>query len=160
MTNWSGKRVMREHVATIPAPPERVFPLLCPVREAEWVPDWQFRLIYSRSGVAEEGCVFTTPNDAGPDSTWVVTDYQPPRRIDFVWIEPGQVAARLRFELELAGGKTNLHARYQYTALSEAGDAEVERFTESWFRHKMEHFVAALNHYLETGRIMAGKAWE
>ena len=160
MANWNGKRVVREHVQTNPAAPQQVFPLLCPVREAEWVPGWQYRLIYSRSGVAEEGCVFTTPNDAGPESTWVVTEYRPPRRIDFAWIQPGRVAARLRFTLEAAGDNTRLHARYEYTGLSAEGDAEVGRFTETWFRDKMEGFQAALNHYLQTGKMMAGKGWE
>jgi hypothetical protein len=158
--NWNGKRVVREHVQTNPAAPERVFPLLCPVREAEWVPGWQYRMIYSQSGVAEEGCVFTTPNDTGPESTWLVTEYRPPRRIDFVWIQPGRMAARLRFELAWAGGQTNLHARYEYTGLSLEGDAQVERFTEAWFESKMQRFQAALNHYLQTGKMIQGKAWE
>ena len=160
MANWSGKRVVREHVQTNPATPERVFPLLCPVREAEWVPGWQYRLIYSRSGVAEEGCVFTTPNDTGPESTWAVTEYQPPRRIDFAWIQPGRAAARLRFELEPVDAGTSLHARYEYTGLSAEGDFEVGRFTETWFRDKMEGFAAALNHYLGTGKIIQGAGWK
>ena len=38
MADFQGKRVTREYIQTNCAPPERVFPLLCPVREAEWVP--------------------------------------------------------------------------------------------------------------------------
>lgn len=68
MTDFEARRVTYEFTPTNDAPPDRVFPLLCPVREAEWVPDWKYQLIYSQSGFAEEGCVFTTPNDVGPDT--------------------------------------------------------------------------------------------
>ena len=160
MTNWSAERVVREHVQTSVATPERVFPLLCPVREGEWVPGWQYRVVYSQSGVAESGCVFTTPGDTDAEAIWVVTEYQPPRRIDFVWVQPGLVAARLRFELEPAEGKTRLRARYEYTGLSAAGNAAIESYTPAWFETKMRRFEAALNHYLDTGKMNPGKAWE
>ena len=68
MSAFDAKRVSHEYTQTNDAPPEKVFPLLCPVREADWVPGWQYRLIYSESGVAEDGCVFSTPNDAGPET--------------------------------------------------------------------------------------------
>ena len=60
MTNFQAQRVTHQFTQTNFAPPETVFPLLCPVREADWVPGWQYRLIYSKSGVAEAGCVFIT----------------------------------------------------------------------------------------------------
>ena len=167
--HWSAERVVREHVQTSVATPERVFPLLCPVREADWVPGWRYGMVYSQSGVAELGCVFTTPNDEGSragsddacsEDTWVVTEYQPPRRIGFVWLRPELVAARLCFELEPVGGKTRLHARYEYTGLSAEGNSAVEGYTAAWFETKMGRFEAALNHYLETGTMIQGKAWE
>ena len=160
MARFEGKRVVREHVQTNPTAPEKVFPLLCPVREAEWVPGWEYRLICSKSGLAELGCVFTTPNEDGSVATWMAIEYEPPRRVGFVWVWPQMVAARLRFELEPAGGKTRLHARYEYTGLSEAGNKEVERYTEEWFAAKMKKFEAALNHYLTTGKMIAAGAWE
>ncbi len=43
------------------APPELVFPLLCPVRETEWVIDWKPKVVFSESGLAEADCVFITP---------------------------------------------------------------------------------------------------
>ncbi len=55
MSHLTAKRVEHRCVQRNPAPPEQVFPLLCPVREADWVPDWRYRMIYSRTGVAEEG---------------------------------------------------------------------------------------------------------
>jgi hypothetical protein len=52
MPFFEARRVSCEYTQTNDASPEIVFPLLCPVREAEWVPDWKYRMIYSQSGVA------------------------------------------------------------------------------------------------------------
>ena len=100
MSPFEAKRVSHEYTQTNDAPTENVFPLLCPVREAEWVPGWQYRLIYSESGVAEDGCVFSTPNDAGPETVWMVTHYDPAAfTIAYAWVEPGMIATQLRISL-------------------------------------------------------------
>ena len=104
--------------------------------------------------------MFMTPNEDGSESTWVTTEFEPSRRVGFVWMWTGMVTARLRFDLEAAGGKTRLTARYEYTGLSEKGNQQVERYTEAWFADKMKRFEAALNHYLETGKTIATGAWE
>jgi hypothetical protein len=162
MPEFTALRRSHQHTQTNDAPPERVFPLLCPVREAEWVPGWKYRLIYSESGVAEDGCVFTTPNDAGPETVWQVTHYDPANfRIAFAWVQPGLVATQLRISLSPApGGKTHAHIRYVYTGLSPEGNAAVERFTPEWFQKKMQGWETAINHFLRTGTLLAAAAWE
>lgn len=162
MAEFQAQRVSHEYVQTNVAPPEKVFPLLCPVREAEWVPGWQYRLIYSQSGVAEAGCVFATPNEDGSETTWIVTEYDPGAfRIGFVWISPGLVVAQIRIRLERnSGGNTTAHIWYTYTGLSAAGNREADRYDESWFRHKMQSWESAINHYLRTGKCIAAGAWE
>jgi hypothetical protein len=165
MTEFKSLRVAHEYTQTHPVSPEKVFPLLCPVREAEWVPDWQYRLIYSDSGVAELGCIFTTPNTqsgAAPETTWITTEYDPAAfRIAFVWINPGLVAAEIRIQLEAnSGGDTRSHIRYRYTGLSPGGNREVERYDRKWFERKMRGWESAINHYLRTGRKMDSSPWE
>ena len=54
----------------IEAPPERVFPLLCPVREHEWIPAWKAEMVHSKSGFAELDCVFRTNNPLEGNRTW------------------------------------------------------------------------------------------
>ena len=58
---FSPKRITREYRQTINATPEKMFPLLCPVREADWLDGWRYNMIYSESGLVEEGAVFSTP---------------------------------------------------------------------------------------------------
>jgi uncharacterized protein YndB with AHSA1/START domain len=149
------KRVSHAYVQTNSATPERVFPLLCPVREAEWVPGWKYRLVYSASGFAELGCVFTTPNEDGTETTWIVTEYEPSRRIAFAWIWREMIATRLTIDLTPHdGNRTNARISYEYTALSEAGERELDTYDEPWYAAKMEHWQKAINHYLETGSMV------
>jgi hypothetical protein len=162
MTEFQAKRITHQYTQINMAPPERVFPLLCPVREAEWVPGWQYRLLYSRSGLAELGCVFTTPNEDRSETTWMVTEYDPAGfLIAFIWIHPGLVAAQIRLHLQpQSSGQTLARIQYTYTGLSQAGNAEVDRYDESWFRYKMQSWETAINHYLRTGKCIETGGWE
>jgi hypothetical protein len=162
MSAFIAKRVSHAYTQTNDAPPEKVFPLLCPVREADWVPGWQYRLIYSESGRAEDECVFSTPNDSGPETVWTVTDYDPKAfKIAFAWIEPGMIAAQIRIALvPSAGGKTSARIRYSYTGLSPAGNAVLDRYTPEWFRSKMQSWETAINYFLRNGNLIQAAAWE
>jgi uncharacterized protein YndB with AHSA1/START domain len=86
----------RTHHARVAAPPERVFPLLCPVREREWVPGWHADILHSTSGVAELGCVFRTEE---PSTTWIIHEHTPPRRIGFTLHAPDRFVELLTIEL-------------------------------------------------------------
>jgi len=162
VSTLAAKRVSHEYIQTNDAPPDKVFPLLCPVREADWVPGWQYRLIYSESGVAEDGCVFLTPNDSGTETVWMVTHYDPAAfTIAYAWVEPGMVATQLRIALNPApGGKTSAHIRYLYTGLSPAGNAVLDRYTPEWYQSKMQSWETAINHFLRTGTLIPAAAWE
>jgi hypothetical protein len=162
MSAFEAKRISHEYIQTNDAPPEKVFPLLCPVREAEWVPGWQYRLIYSASGVAEDGCVFSRPNDTGPETVWMVTHYDPAAfTIAFAWIEPGMIATQIRIGLSPApSGKTSARIQYFYTGLSPAGNAVLNGYSAEWFRRKMQGWEAAMNYFLRNGALIPASAWE
>jgi len=153
MRAFKGYRVFHEFTQNNPASPERVFPLLCPVREVDWLPGWRHKLIYSDSGVAELGCIFTTPNlstEMGPcqETTWMTIDYDPASfRIAYIWITPGRVAAELRIQLSPKdSGQTQTHVRYRYTGLSPEGNREVEGFDRAWFEKKMQSWERTINY--------------
>lgn len=176
MNSFKSGRVTHEYTQTNPAAPEKVFPLLCPVREADWIPGWRYKLIYSDSGVAELGCIFTTENpvvesekyssrSSGRDpnsteSTWICVDYDPAAfRIAYIWIKPGRVATELWIKLTTTDdGQTHSHIRFRYTGLSPEGNREVESYDRSWFEAKMRGWETAINHYLTTGKMIAVEA--
>jgi len=151
------KRVVHEFTQLNHGVPERVFPLLCPVREAEWLPRWKYRLVYSQSGVAELGAVFTTPNEDGTETTWIITRYDPVKfEIAFAWVRPQLLATRLEILLAPAGhDRTHSHIRYAYTALSPEGEQELEGMNAGWFERRMRGWETAINHYLDHGSLIS-----
>ena len=139
-----------QHVMASPA---EVFPLLCPVREFDWIPEWECRLVYTESGLAEPGCIFQTyrPADGGLD-TWVVSHYQEPRHIAFVRVNPLR-AIQYDIVLEPAGDEsTRLTWQQVITSLSEAGDRHVASLRESDFAANIAKMEGLLNGYLGAGR--------
>ncbi len=83
----------------LPAAPDRIFPLLCPVREYDWIPTWRAEILHTVSGVAEENCVFRTTVHGGAAMTWVVNRYEPPTRIEFTCFVPDHYVFRLKIVL-------------------------------------------------------------
>ncbi len=149
-------RVRFHETQHVRAEPEAIFPLLCPVREYDWLPHWECELIYTESGVAEEGCVFQTdkPGDGGTD-TWVVSRFEPPQRISFVRVNPLR-AIRYDIHLEPAGdGSTDLRWEQEITALDEDGDRHVAAQKQEDFSTMIGAVERMLEHYLKTGEALA-----
>src|SRR6476620_4572085 len=81
------------------APPAKVFPLYCPVREAEWADGWMPELVISSSGIAERNCVFVTRDEHGT-ATWYITRYEPENWLsEMLKIVQGFTACRLNIEV-------------------------------------------------------------
>jgi len=144
----------RDSTFTVPAPPERVFPLLCPVREYDWIPGWRCELLHSVSGVAEADCVFRTDfPDAGP-MTWVVSRYEPPARIEFTCFVPDSHVQRLKIALAAAAGGTRLDWVHHWLAVGPQGDAWIAGQPPEAHAKKMDNLRRLLTHYLTTGKML------
>ncbi len=80
-------QIQKNHIQDHPFPPEMVFPLLCPVREKDWLQGWDYNLIHSDSGLVERDCVFTTPHHSDADTVWIVDHHDPKKmEVGFVLI--------------------------------------------------------------------------
>ncbi len=149
-------RLQRLFRQTLLSAPERVFPLLCPEREREWLPGWDARWIHSSSGFAERGAVFATRGGESDDAAeviWVVAAHEPPTHVQFVRWHPGEMVVDLQLDLQPAGtgppaGSTWLDIRYTYTALSPAGGARIASMTEAQWREQMNFWETNLNRWL------------
>lgn len=148
-------RVIWNYTQHLEAPPATVFPLLCPVREAEWVNDWKPKKVLSDSGVAETDCVFITPG-IPEDALWLMTVHDPENHhLEIVKIIPGVVVGRIKVTLEEAGEAESTAAiSYAYTALSDHGNRALEEFTREHFEGFMKSWENELNHFLRTGTIL------
>ncbi|MCV2395391.1 hypothetical protein OEB99_13825 [Actinotalea sp. M2MS4P-6] len=152
MTITAPARLVVDLELTVSGTPEEVFPLLCPVREYDWIPDWSCTMVHSTSGVAELGCLFTRERG----ETWITTRYEPPTRIDYTIVLPGLTVRTLSLTLGGSGPRTtSVAVRTTATALGPAGVGEVHGWTEDHQRQLWRLREAQLNHYLRTGSPLA-----
>lgn len=144
-------RATRTYTQRLVAAPGVVFPLLCPVREADWIQGWDPRLVVSTSGVAEPGCVFTT--SAEPiDAIWYITRHEPEAGfVEMLKITPTVTACRLTILLRPAAGGCEADITYSHTSLGPPGDEFIASFTDDFYRKFMQEWESKMNHYLRHG---------
>ena len=140
--------------APLPAPAERVFPLLCPIREEAWIEGWRASVVHSKSGVAEDNAVFETR--LWSRETWITSRYEP----DALRVEYAIVSGRhatLRLDLALlaeAGDRCRLRITRTYTGVDLPGRAKVRALTDAQVRSEDALLAAQLSHYLRTGEML------
>lgn len=144
------RRSFRHHVTVTP---DEVFPLLCPVREYEWLPGWHCTLVHSASGVAERGAVFLTEAPGEAPTVWTISRHDPGRHlIEFVCVTPGSRVRVLEIACVAApGGGTELTWTHTFTPLGPAGEAFLAEYTPEAYRRSLDFLARALDHFCRTG---------
>jgi len=147
-------RATRTYTQRLVAGPDAVFPLLCPVREADWIEGWNPPLVISSSGFAERDCVFTT--SAEPvDAVWYITRHEPDAGfVEMLKITPNVTACRLTIQLRATGVECEADITYSHTSLGPDGDNFVASFTEDFYRQFMQDWESRVNHYLRHGKAL------
>lgn len=147
--------VRASHTASIrlDASPDAIFPLLCPVRETEWVPGWDPELVLSTTGHAETGAVFITPGAHAPDDAtaiWIVTEHDPEAHVvAFVKVTPNHTVARIRFALAPDDADSCVaDVTYTFTGLSDVGDAFVRDYGAASHQAFADELATHLNRFL------------
>ena len=144
-------RATRTYTQKLVAEPSKVFPLLCPVREADWIDGWDPPAVFSESGVAEPDCVFLTDADPG-HAIWYITRHEPDAGfLEMIKITPAVTACKLTIRLRPATGGSEAAITYSHTSLGPAGDAFVASFTEDHYLQFMREWETRINHYLTHG---------
>jgi hypothetical protein len=152
MIYFKAKQIKRQFTQHFQAPPNKVFPLLCPVREYEWIEPWQCEMLRSESGVAEQNCVFRTrfPGESS-DDIWVITNYEPNTRIEFVRVNALRTMCLSITLTDNGDGTTNAVNDQLLVGLTEEGNNLLEGMADG-FSFEMRIGEAMLNHYLTTGK--------
>jgi hypothetical protein len=153
-SRFKSRRLTRDYRQTISATPEKVFPLLCPVREADWLEGWNYNMIYSMSGLVEDGAVFSTPLKGEEDTVWVVTHHDPViHAVDFVRFTPGSRTCVLKIIVTSKDDSTSyVDIRYTYTGITPEGNDFIDGFSEEAFIEAMIFWEKSMNYYLKTGQ--------
>ncbi len=148
------KRIARSYVQHLVAPPADVFPLLCPVREADWIEGWDPVSVLSYSGVAEPDCIFTM-KAAPMDDIWYITRLEPGNGfVEMLKISPTRTVCKVTIELLPSKSGSDAGITYSYTSLGPEGDAFLESFTDDSFRSFMRTWESQINHYLAHGEML------
>jgi len=152
-SDFAPQRVTRGYRQTIKAPPDVVFSLLCPVREAEWLEGWKYKMMYSESGRIEDGAVFSTPGDGEEDTIWVVTKHDTTlRQVEFARLTPNSRICLLRIAVHARDTNSSyVDIAYIYTGITPAGNRFLDHLTEDAFLQTVTFWEASMNHFLETG---------
>lgn len=147
-------RRYQEFSGTFKTKPAEVFPLLCPTREADWIPGWDAHLVYTSTGYAEDKCVWTTDskNTVG-DGIWTFTGFKKDEFIEFVKFQP-DVLTHCKVGLVDNGDGTTTGTWYvTRTGLTEKGNKEVEKLKEG--KQKGGPMVMMVEHYLKKGKTIS-----
>lgn len=147
-------RVTRTFKQQLVAEPAKVFPLLCPVREADWIDGWDPLVVFSESGTAEPDCVFLTEASPG-NAIWYITKHEPGNGfVEMIKITPNVTACKLTIQLCPVEGGSEAKITYAHTSLGPEGDAFVESFTEEYYREFMQDWEARINYYLSHRSVL------
>jgi hypothetical protein len=153
---FSAVRTIKIAAQHLLAPPDKVFPLLCPTREYDWIEPWKCRLVYSESGYAEQDCIFVTDFPGEGEDVWVVSVYRPSEEIQFVRFNGRRV---IRYGITLTDngdGTTEAEWKQVLTGLNEEGNRLLEGQTDEAYQQKISVLERLLNHYLTTGEMLKG----
>lgn len=147
-------RVTHTYRQKLCRPAASVFPLLCPVREADWIVGWHPLVVYSASGVAEPDCVFVT--DAEPhDAVWFITRHEPERGfVEMIKITPGVTACKLTVQVRDEGAGCEADVTYSHTSLGPQGDVFLATFSAEYYVQFMREWEDRINHYLAHGTAL------
>ncbi len=152
--NFTANRETLTCQHTINSTADVVFPLLCPVREFDWIEHWDCKLIYSDSGYAELGCVFSTYNsEDGGEDIWVISNYQLDESIRFIRVNS---IRSIRYDLTLHqdGDQTHILWEQVITALNEQGNEFLKSVKQSNFDKQIKMLEKLLNYYIKHGKCM------
>ncbi|MBN1813081.1 MAG: hypothetical protein JXA14_14690 [Anaerolineae bacterium] len=153
---FKSKRKVQRFSVTLETTPEELFPLLCPAREADWIPGWGCELVYTDSGYAEENCIFKTDeSNAFGDGLWVFTGFETNRYVEFVRVQKDLVTSARITVTDNDDGTVTATWNMISTGLTERGSEQVDRLSDGTHSGAI---TKMLGHYLKTGKTIKRSA--
>ncbi len=157
------KRIEKISTIEIKTSPDKVFPLACPVEELRWIPNWEYQLKYSKSGINEPNCIFTE-NMSGPaifgkpvTITWVTTIHDPDKhRIHFLLVMEDKAVMKFEFQCRETGVNTTTCTwHFVFTALDKEANALNESDIENSLTAIQSFLSNSLKYYCENGKMIS-----
>jgi len=152
MNLFTAKSIVITATMWLNHPAEDIFPLLCPVKEYDWIECWQCEVLHTQSGINEPDCVFRTAFEGQDEEIWVTNRFEPPSRVEFIRTGPNKV---IHFEIRL--GPKNRGTELKWTqhiiGITETGNQQVENTNPKAFEQMVAKLQKELDTYLTTGEM-------
>lgn len=150
-------RAVKKTVLELNADTKTVFPLLCPVREDDWIDGWSdiCTIVYTDSGIAEEACVFETDAPLEGHSVWICSKYNAERtEIEYIKHIVGKAIVKLSMAVRgVPGGKSRIDAIYIATGWGEKGEAYVKHLADKGIMDMLNGLEDKINYYVANGSM-------
>ena len=110
-------------------------------------------MIYSESGLVEEGAVFSTPHKGEEDTVWIVTSYDPEKHdVAFARFTHNSRTCVLKIAVKSKDGNSSyVDVTYTYTGITHAGNDFIDNITEEAFLEAVTFWEKSMNYFIETG---------
>jgi len=161
----SENRIELSFKGTINASPDKIFPLLCPKREEQWIDGWNtdaYQLISTKSGFNEKNCIFQENflknflfGEEGP-TTWITSVYKPEQFILEFLLVFGDLAVmnrEVRLE-ESEGPATACRWTDRITSLKGSWNKSEGQGLEIQLKAFSYYLGVILKYYCETGKML------
>lgn len=154
--SFEPQRISRSATITLNAPLEKGFLLFGPIREKDWAPGWDPRILYPTSNRVEERMIFKTSSHTGhgeSEYTWTVSKYSPDQAlIEYLVFTSERVWwITIQCREAVPDQTTEAEITYTYTGLTSKGNEINARALQSMYAHDLRDWEEAINHYLRTG---------
>lgn len=151
-------RVVRNGVMKLNADAKTVFPLLCPVKEDDWIDGWAdvCTIVYTDSGIAEEACVFETDIPLEGRALWICSKYDAANtEIEYIKHIIGKAVIKWHMAVrDVPGGKSKIDAVYNATGMGKEGTAYVKKLADKGIEELFHGLETQINYYAEHGESM------
>lgn len=130
--------------------PDKLFRLLCPTTEYDWIDGWHCELIYSKSKYQEYNLIFRT-DFFKIDEVWVITRFEPNRAIEFTRVSTDlSIKVDITVSDNLDGTSTGSWIIYA-TALTDRGNGMLQNMSAD--TEPIGILIDALDHYIKNDTI-------
>ena len=150
-TNPNAVRIVKCATMFLKGDAKTVFSLLCPVKEADWIKEWVdiCTIVYTKSGIAEEACVFETDVPDEGHSLWICSHYDADKcTITYIKHIVGKAVVKWDMHVRDTADGSAIDSVYNMTSLSEEGVAFVKNYDETYFTVLMDGLQKQINDYV------------
>jgi hypothetical protein len=154
MEHKNSKRAIFSTIMNFNGNSKKIFSLLCPTREYDWINGWKCDLLYSDSGYAEELCIFKTDLPSFGPETWICSRYEPNSLIHYIRFSEDKL---IRMNLSLMSNEENSSSwnlEYILTAINNNGEYFIKTTSQSMIDDIGEGFMKKINYYLKYNKML------